>query len=50
MSSKTKEIGTIGEETLTLEFLKNGFIVSKPIGDNAPYDLIVDVNGDFKKI
>ena len=50
MSSKTKEIGIIGEEVLTTEFLKNGYIVSKPIGDNAPYDLIVDKNGKLRKI
>lgn len=50
MSSKTKQVGIIGEEVLALEFLKNGYIVSKPIGDNAPYDLIVDKDGELRRI
>lgn len=50
MDLKAKQLGIIGEEALALEFIKNGFTVSKPIGDNAPYDLIVDINGILKKI
>lgn len=45
INSKLK--GSIGEYAVTMEFLKMGFTVSHPYGDNARYDLIVD---DGKKL
>ena len=40
-----KAIGVITEEELKLWFLKQGWTVSVPIGDNARYDFIVDFDG-----
>lgn len=48
MIVKPKQPKLIGELTEALwltKFLTKGWIVSKPHGDNAPYDLIVD-NGE----
>tara|TARA_R110000822_G_scaffold8487_5_gene33321 strand:- start:3128 stop:3583 length:456 start_codon:yes stop_codon:yes gene_type:complete len=42
---QTKDKGTVSEMTTALELLKLGCTVSMPIGDNAPYDLLID-NGD----
>ena len=50
MSSTTKTIGDIGEAVLTAEFLKNNIQVLKPVGDNLPFDLLIMVKGEFKKI
>lgn len=43
----TKQIGDISETAISLALLKSGYSVSKPIGDNQRYDLIVD---DSKKL
>ena len=40
-----KRKGIITEESLKLWFLKKGFSVSVPIGDDDRYDFIVDFNG-----
>jgi hypothetical protein len=48
MNSKHK--GEISEAVVISEFLKLGIPVSKPFGDNQPYDLIIDVEGILKKI
>ena len=47
MNSKDK--GNIGESVFLAEMIKKGCIVSKPFGDNARYDFIVDVNGKLLK-
>lgn len=41
----TKDIGNIGEHLAIVELLKLGAQVSRPLGDNSRYDLIVDING-----
>lgn len=41
----TKAIGVITEEEIKLWFLKQGWTVNVPIGDNARYDFIIDFNG-----
>ena len=50
MASKTKDIGTIGEHAVMLEFLKNGITVLEPIGDNTSYDFVIEINNKFYKI
>ena len=50
MSSVTKALGIIGEQTITLAFLKRGIPVSIPIGDNLPYDLVADVCGRLVRV
>ena len=47
MNSKDK--GNIGEAVFMAEMIKQGCIVSKPFGDNARYDFIVDVGGKLLK-
>lgn len=50
MASKTKMIGTIGEQVLVTEFVKNNIPVLLPVGDNLPYDMIIEISGKFVKI
>ena len=47
---KPKEIGTIHEEECKLYFLKLGYSVSVPIGENMPYDFILDAENTLFKI
>ena len=50
MSSHTKRVGDIGECAVIHELMKiNGVGISKPIGDNLPYDLIIDINNKLYK-
>ena len=44
-ASNTTEQGDIGEARAIYEFIKAGYVVSKPINDKAKYDIIVD-DGD----
>jgi hypothetical protein len=37
-----KRIGEISEAVITVELMKLGYVVSKPVGDNQRYDLIID--------
>lgn len=41
----TKAIGIITEEELKLWFLKQGWTINVPVGDNARYDFIIDFDG-----
>lgn len=50
MSSKTKQLGDVGEAIATAEFLKRGITVLKPVGDNESFDLVIILNGEFKKV
>jgi hypothetical protein len=45
-----KQKGEITEQIIICEFLKLGIPVSKPIGDNQPYDLIIDLHGKLLKV
>lgn len=46
----TKEQGQITESRFVFECSKLGLGVSRPIGDTAPYDFIVDYNGSLYKV
>jgi hypothetical protein len=46
----TKDIGDIGEASFQLECLKKGITVAKVVGDNKPYEFIMDLNNNFYKI
>jgi PD-(D/E)XK endonuclease len=46
----TKAIGERTEAIILAEFLKVGFPVLLPFGDNQRYDLVVEVNGVFKRV
>jgi len=45
-----KDIGNVGVAKFILECVEFGLIVSSPFGDNSPYDFILDLNGELKKI
>ena len=46
----TKHKGEISESVIVAELLKLGYSVSRPVGDNQRYDLILDVNGVLYKV
>lgn len=46
----SKDIGSIGEHIAILKLLELGLSVSKPIGDNDRYDLIIDKENILYKI
>ncbi len=48
MNSKT--YGDIAELAVAAKLAKMGYIVSRPLSDNAPYDLIIDKNGTLQKV
>lgn len=51
MSSRTKRIGNIGEQAIITELLQYpDIIVSKPITDNEPYDIIIDYKGVLYRV
>lgn len=45
-----KSKGELTEQIIICEFMKLGIPVSKPIGDNQPYDLIIDINNHLLKV
>ena len=45
-----KKTGELTEQIIICEFMKLDVPVSKPVGDNQPYDLIVDLNNRLYKI
>lgn len=40
----SKDIGNLGEHIAIVELLKNNVIISRPLGDNVRYDLILDID------
>ncbi len=48
--SRTKYKGDFGVQNVILDLMNKNYIVSVPIGDNAPYDLIIDRNNTLEKI
>ena len=46
----TVGIGDIGEAMAIVEFTQCGFVVSKPLSNNARYDLIVDKNNSLYRV
>lgn len=46
----TKSKGDIAEQAITLNVLKQGWGVLRPIGDRLPYDLVVDINNILVKV
>lgn len=46
----TKQIGEITEAVIVAELLKRGYSVSRPVGDNQRYDLLLDVDGSIYKV
>jgi hypothetical protein len=46
----TKAIGEITEAVVMAEFLKAGFAVLIPFGENRRYDLVVEADGRFLRV
>jgi len=46
----SKELGLISEMRFELAATLRGFTVSKPQGDNAPYDFILDTGGRLLRV
>lgn len=46
----TKEFGQITESKFVFECSKLGIKVSRPIGDTAPYDFIIDIDNKLFKV
>lgn len=46
----TTQKGDIVEYKVILFFLENNIPISKPIGNNLPYDMIVDIKGNLLKV
>lgn len=48
--ANTKAIGEITEAVVLAEFLKAGFPVLLPFGENRRYDMVVEVGGSFLRV
>ena len=48
--SNTVSIGDYGEALALVKFLSKGAIVSKPLSNNARYDLIVEINHKLYRV
>ena len=46
----TKDVGILSELRVITKLVEMGFIVSQPYGDNAPYDFILDKDGELLKV
>ena len=46
----TKSIGDIAELKVAAKYIEKGFIVSKPLTDHAPYDLLIDKEGTILRV
>ena len=46
----TKSVGEVSEAIILAEFLKAGFPVLLPFGDNQRYDMVVEVGGRFLRV
>lgn len=42
--------GTVGLGHAISYFTRKGMVVALPLNDSQPYDIIVDVNGELKKV
>lgn len=50
MRANTKSQGDVAELKFAAYFASKGYFVSKPLTDNAPYDLIVDTGEQLLKV
>ncbi len=49
-ASNSKKQGDVGLGSAIAYFTSKGYTVSLPLTDSQPYDLIVDMNGQLKKV
>ena len=46
----TNRKGDIAELAVAKRFLELGYLISIPFGDDAPYDLVAEMNGVLKRV
>lgn len=49
MKDNTKTVGDVAEIVAAAELIKSGYVVSRPLSDNAPYDLIYDTGKQLRR-
>ena len=49
-ATTTTAQGDVGEARAIYEYVKMGYVVSKPINDKAKYDLIIDTDDGLKRV
>jgi hypothetical protein len=49
MKDNTKTVGDVAEIVAAAELIKSGYVVSRPLSDNAPYDLIYDTGSQLRR-
>ena len=47
---ETKRLGNIGEAITQMEFVTRGIPLYLPFGENEKTDMIIDLNGDLKRV
>ena len=47
---ETKRLGNIGEAMTQMEFVTRGIPLYLPFGENEKTDMIIDLNGDLKRV
>jgi hypothetical protein len=50
MQLETNHVGDVAEQAVILKALQRNWGVSRPIGNSLPYDLVIDVEGELRKI
>ncbi len=50
MGSNTKAKGNKAESVILSEFIKNNIPTLLPFGDNEKYDLVIELDGQFKSV
>jgi hypothetical protein len=46
----TKSIGDLSEMAVALALARTGYLVSRPVGENRRYDLIIDKGGVLSRV
>ena len=49
IKDNTKTAGDVAEIVASAELIKAGYVVSRPLSDNAPYDLIYDSGSKLRR-
>lgn len=50
MEMNSKSLGDISEAMIVAAFLRAGVPVLRPVGDNLRYDLVIELDGVFKRV
>jgi len=50
MGTRKKQLAKEGELRFAAEFIRQGWNIFLPYGDDSPVDLLIEKNGDFKRV